>query len=145
MYLATTPWTGFSIIGDNIDKNVNPSFQRLHYSTQSLHYFHSYACLDRIDFSNLDDLSSFGVINVRKACLTSDSEMLQLKNNFYVLVSRYAIFYMYMYYCNLFHNRVLYNHAADLGIAKHAVKWHIPFQFSEEMSLPSKCVSFNHR
>lgn len=138
MYLATTPWTGFSIIGDNIDKNVNPSFQRLNYSTQSLHYFHSYACLDRIDFSNLDDLSPFGVINVKKACLTSDSEMLQLQSNFYVLVSRYGILL-----CVLLYNRVLYNHAADLGIAKHAVKWHIPFEFSEEMSLPSKCVSSN--
>ena len=94
-----TSWTGFKLIGDNIDKNVHPSFQRLNYHTvQSLHYFHAYACLDRIDFSNLDDLSPFGVIDVRKACLTSASEILQLKSNFYVLVSRYDGF-LYMYTC----------------------------------------------
>ena len=83
------PWTGFKIVGDNIDKTVNPSFQRLLYPVQSLHYFHSYACLDRIDFSNLDDSSPIGVINVRKACFASTSEILELKSNFCVLVSRY--------------------------------------------------------
>ena len=48
-------WCGFKIVGDNIDKNVHLRFQTLEASTKSLHYFHSYAVKDRIDFSHLSD------------------------------------------------------------------------------------------
>ena len=48
-------WNGFKLVGDNIDKNVRASYQRIGHTTQSLHYFHSYALLDRIDFSGLSD------------------------------------------------------------------------------------------
>ena len=33
-----TPWDGFKIVGDNIDKNIRPSFQRCNYQTKSFHY-----------------------------------------------------------------------------------------------------------
>ena len=56
-------WDGFKLIGDNIDKNVHRSFQRLNYTTQSLHYFHTYALLDRVDFSVLSDEPPKGEIN----------------------------------------------------------------------------------
>ena len=49
------PWCGFKIVGDNIDKNVRPSHQRLDRQTQSLHYFHSFAVRDRIDLSAYSD------------------------------------------------------------------------------------------
>ena len=48
-------WNGFKLIGDNIDKNIYQSFQRLNYGTKSLHYFHPFALLDRVDFSGLSD------------------------------------------------------------------------------------------
>ena len=41
-------WNGFKIVGDNVDKNVRPTFQR---SNQSLHHFHSYAVKDRVNLS----------------------------------------------------------------------------------------------
>lgn len=40
---------------NNVDKNVCPSLQRLDHHTQSLHYFHSFAVLDWVDFSSLSD------------------------------------------------------------------------------------------
>ena len=43
--------TGFKIVGDNIDKIVRPSNQRVDHQTRSYHYFHSFAVLDRIDLS----------------------------------------------------------------------------------------------
>ena len=46
-----TEWTGFKIVGDNIDKNIRPANQRIDRRTQSFHYFHSYAVLDRIDWT----------------------------------------------------------------------------------------------
>ena len=86
--------TGFKIIEDNINKNVHPSFQRLNYGSQSLHYFHSYACLDRVDFSNLSNLSPSGVINVRSSCFTSEHEIAQIKSNFKYWFQ--GMCYMYM-------------------------------------------------
>ena len=50
-----TPWCGFKIVSDNIDKNIQPSHQRLDRQTQSLHYFHSFAVRDRIDLSAYSD------------------------------------------------------------------------------------------
>lgn len=50
-----TPWCGFKIVGNNIDKNVRPSHQRIDHQTQSLHYFHSFAVRDRVDLSAYSD------------------------------------------------------------------------------------------
>lgn len=54
---------GYAIIGDNIDKNVRPLYQRQDQTTQSLHYFHSYAVKNRIDISEMSDkhLSSIDI------------------------------------------------------------------------------------
>jgi len=41
--------------GDNINKNIHPSYQHQNRATQSLHYFHSYAVLNRLDTSGLSD------------------------------------------------------------------------------------------
>ena len=47
---------GFKIVGDNVDKSFNPSFQRINRAKQS-HYFHAYVVLDRIDFCGLSEYS----------------------------------------------------------------------------------------
>ena len=39
-------------VGDNIDKNFTPSFQRLHHQTKSVRYFHAFAVEDHIDLSD---------------------------------------------------------------------------------------------
>ena len=41
-------WTGFKIVGDNIDKTVRPRHMRSDRQAESLHYFHSYAVKDRV-------------------------------------------------------------------------------------------------
>ena len=51
-------WCGFKIIGDNIDKNVKPRYYRNDKQVYSLHYYHSYAVKDRIDFSSSPDKSA---------------------------------------------------------------------------------------
>ncbi len=50
-------WHGFKFVGDNIDKNIHPRFQRHEKRGQSLHYFHGYAVRDRIDLSTLSDVT----------------------------------------------------------------------------------------
>ena len=43
----------FKLVGDNIDKNVKARYLRSDHGNSSLHYFHSFAVKDRIDFSHL--------------------------------------------------------------------------------------------
>ena len=50
---AVLKWKGFKIVGDNIDKNFRPFYQRMNSQTISLHFFHSVAVLDWVDFSGV--------------------------------------------------------------------------------------------
>lgn len=43
--------SSFRLCGDNIDKTIRRRFLRSDISNTSLHYFHSYAVLNRVDFS----------------------------------------------------------------------------------------------
>ena len=80
---------GFAIVGDNIDKNVRPSFQREDSKTQSLHYFHSYAVKNRVDISSLSDTPSSSMISPDKI-LPSAMDFQALIKDFQVLVSRFV-------------------------------------------------------
>ena len=48
----------YKLVGDNIDKSVRARYLRYDsgYGNRSLHYFHYYAVLNRIDFSDLPDV-----------------------------------------------------------------------------------------
>jgi L1 cell adhesion molecule like protein len=82
-----TSWKGFKLVGDNIDKNFRRTFQRVDYQTQSCHYFHLYALLDRVDLSHHSDLPGSGEISVRELIPSKEDE-LELKRIFVILVSR---------------------------------------------------------
>ena len=78
---------GFVIVGDNIDKNVRPSFQRGDFQTESWHCFHSYAVANHVDVIHLSN-------NTLSAIVTSDSvlptkdDLLEIYKDVEVLVSR---------------------------------------------------------
>ena len=80
-------WTGYVIVGDNVDKNVRRSFQRVDYQTQSLHYFNAYAVLNRVDFSGLPDEAPCTVVDPKSILPTSD-DVKVLEKDFQVLISR---------------------------------------------------------
>lgn len=48
MFLLT-----YAIVGDNLDKTINPRYMTFEHQRQSLHYFHSYAVLDRVNCGDL--------------------------------------------------------------------------------------------
>ena len=81
-------WNGFKLIGDNIDKNIYRSFQRLNYGTKPLHYFHSFALLDRADFSGLSDEPPKRDIDFNTVLPTSD-DIVHLRKSFVILITRY--------------------------------------------------------
>ena len=86
---STTTWKGFELVGDNIDNTVRPSFQRMERTTQSLHYFHVYAKLDRVDFSGLSDETPSITAIDPLSFLPSDEDLALVKRDMSNLISRY--------------------------------------------------------
>ena len=86
--------TGFGMVGDNVDQNVRPSFQRGDMQTESWHCFHSYAVVDRVDISHLSDEPPAAVVS-SDSVLPSSSDQVELYGEFEVLVLRYI-----HYLCN---------------------------------------------
>ena len=86
--LPLSTWKGFKLVGDNIDRNVRASYQRIGHTTQSLHYFHVYALLDRVDFSGLSDHFPPPSILDPKDLLPSDDDIALLKRDMSFLISR---------------------------------------------------------
>lgn len=85
-------WCGFKLVGDNLDKNVRPSFQRVDHQTKSFHHFHAIAVRDRTDLSALSNSVPAGQpIDMSKFLLSVDDVSL-LERDFEVLLSRFSPF-----------------------------------------------------
>ena len=83
-------WYGFMFVGDNIDKNVNPRFQRCGNRSQSLHYFHGYVLRDRVDLSTLSDVAPPFQKTDLSTFLPSKEDISSLNDELTVLISRYV-------------------------------------------------------
>lgn len=83
-------WSGFKIVGDNIDKTVHASFQRSDDDTaRSLHHFHMYAVKDRVDLSMLSDSPPPFPTKIDVECLLpSESDIDAITEEISVLLSR---------------------------------------------------------
>ena len=80
-------WYGFKAVGDNIDKNVRPSFSRLDKNTKSLHCFHHYAVLDRINLSSFSDVTPNTPVDANKL-LINHNDVAQLNSDAVIQISR---------------------------------------------------------
>lgn len=122
--------TLYNLCGDNLDKCIKQRYMRVGCKKpDSIHYFHSYAVADRVDFNHLCDqviptlqrdakqLASF--------LLPTLDDDAALCNNICVLMSRI-----------LYANMEFFQHSFD-GV----VDWHIKHEFFDEMSTCSKVVS----
>ncbi len=120
-------WSGFKIVGDNIDKTIRPRRQRFDNQTKSLHYFNIMAVQDRVDFSKFSDVNPEALrspaFNV-EALLPNEDDLRAIRGNFSVLVSR-----------------VLVQYIPALKHLEPAVQKHIKHQYYEEMSRYSEVVS----
>ena len=118
--------TTYKLVGDNIDKNIRPREMRSDYQTRSLHFFHSYALLDRVDMSGFSekmpevDMSHIDLKNLLPSSV--DAEVIQ--KNFAVLVSRTLAKYMPFFktFCR-------------------GMERHIPHEFAHETAQKSEVVS----
>ena len=84
---VSTDGYGYVVVIDNLDMNIRRSFQRINRSTESMHFCHAYAVLNRFDTSGLEDgppsaVPSYDVI------LPDLSDLKLILDDFKVLVSR---------------------------------------------------------
>lgn len=121
---------GYTLCGDNIDKNVKRRYQRSDKTTVSLHYFHMYAIKNRVDFSQLSDEakdSIGGIEDNSVQLMPSVSNDQTMRKNVAVLVSRVLVDHMDFFKL----------HFAD------EVCRHIKHKFHKEMSTKSSVVRKN--
>ena len=79
---------GYVIVGDNMDKNVRPSFQRIDHMTVSLHHFTAFASKDRVNMSGYQDMAGNSSLDVT-SLLPSEDDIAHVEKEFTVLISRY--------------------------------------------------------
>ena len=80
---------GYVLVIDNIDINVRWSYQQIDCSTESFHFCHVYAVLNRINTTVLSDAPSSGELSV-DSILPGQDDFKKITDDFTVLVSRYA-------------------------------------------------------
>ena len=84
---ATTDSYGYVDVIDNLDMNVRRSFQRIDRTTESYHFCHAYAVLNRVDTSELDDGPSSGILSC-DVVLPDAHDFQQIHDDFGILVKR---------------------------------------------------------
>ena len=119
----TSRATGFSIIGDNVDKNVKPRYMRSSgYRVKSLHYFHAFALQDRVDCDTTNRLKELTCLPddrvIAATLLPSTEDDRIMRKNLTMLVTRVLSKY-FSYFEKSFSDVVV---------------WHLKHQRYEEMS-----------
>ena len=122
---------GYKFVGDNLDFHVKARYMRTDgRQNQSLHFFHTFAILDRIDFSKFSfkfstTPPSDNPVQIVLKLLPSPQDDKALSKNVAILVSR-----------------ILATHVPFFKRAFHdVVTWHIHHEYYEEMSQKSDVVS----
>ena len=123
-----TKWSGFKLVGDNIDKTIKPRDMRLNKQATSLHYFNVYAVKDRIDFSHLSSNATiiFPDDITYDPFYPSSEDDNGLIHNFETLVTR-----------------ILVQYVPGLQLISSKVNCHIEHKYSKQMSQKSKVVRLN--
>ena len=122
---------GYKVVGDNIDKGMKARYMRYDaHCNKSIHYFHSFAVLNRVDFSSLPDEHPNTCLNhpykVALSLLPSADDDRALRKLFVVHISR-----------------ILFTHVPYFRLSFDGViEWHIKHKYYEEMTSKSEVVSF---
>ena len=84
---ATSKWSGFKVVIDNIDMHIKPRHQTFERQARSIHYVNAYATLDRIDLSDYSTQTTGGEVSIASLLPTS-SDRESVLDNFAVLAGR---------------------------------------------------------
>ena len=125
--VESRPVQRYILTGDNIDKSVSPRYMTVDHQTKSLHYFHAYASLNRIDLTGVSEEmpTSRLLRNLEtSAFLPSVSDCQALRDNYVVLFSR-----------------VICETLTAFSSFRECVPKHIAHKYSVEMAKKSVTVS----
>ena len=126
---TTSSWHGFTLVGDNLDMNVERRHIRIDRQKHSLHYFQAYAVRDRVDLSSISDnppnYTQIRVDDVVQKLKPTEAETESLINDCVVLMARTMCEYVLFFKDNF----------------SDAVEKHIPHEHIKEMSMKSEIVS----
>ena len=95
--VTTPPLTSLApnyiLVGDNWDKNVRPRHMTMEHQTSSLHLFHAYAVLDRVDCTSLPDTAPTANLEELSplSFLPSVEDCTQLRDDYITLVARTVV------------------------------------------------------
>ena len=91
--LLTPTQCTYIVVGDNLDKTISPRYMRSDHQRQSIHYFHMYAALDRINAVDLPTDHPLGDISITplSAFLPSPADCKELRANYAVLLGRIVV------------------------------------------------------
>lgn len=90
MQVNDSNWYGYKFVGDNVDKNVKPTFQRYENRGQSLHHFHGYAVRDRVNLLTLSDVTPSPQTPDPSVFLPSQQDLSSLNDELTVIISRWV-------------------------------------------------------
>ena len=134
-YPLITRHRGYRLCGDNIDKSIHRRHLRFDKQNLSLHYFHTYAVENRIDFSDLSDESKEGLYgnlsdkhSMAVSLLPTTQDDLIMGDNISKMVPRVLVTHLKFFKLSF----------DDL------IEWHITHKYYSEMSTRSCVVSFNY-
>ena len=83
-------------MGDNLDKNVRPSFERQELKAQSMHYFHGCALRDRINLHDLSDVTP-RTLPEPSQILPAPPDLSSLNDEIIVIISRLVLSFSISY------------------------------------------------
>lgn len=117
----------YSVVGDNLDRSIDPRFMTANLQRKSFHFFHSYALLDRVNCSHLAWDKPLGDVGQLPptAFLSSAEECAKLRSNYAILVARVMVEKMEFFKKHF----------------KNVVPSHILHQYSDLMKMRSSVVS----
>ena len=83
----------YVIVGDNLDKTISPRYMRSDHQRQSIHYFHMYAALDRVNALDLSADHPVGDISTTPLTefLPSPADCKVLRENYAILLGRVVV------------------------------------------------------
>ncbi len=118
----------YVIVGDNLDKTINPLFMTCDTQHQSIHFFHQYAVLDRVDCSQVPDDHPVGDLSSLPlfSFLPSPEDSKCLRDNYATLLGRMVV-----------------EKIPCFAAFKDCVAPHLPHAHSVEMKRKSDLVSAN--
>ena len=137
-------WFGYKFVGDNVDKNVKPSYQRQELQGQSLYHFHGYAVRDRVDLSGLsDEAPPFSTPDATQF-LPTTKDISSLKEELHILVARYVaviIILMILIKICFQYCRILIAYEVGHFKDQKLIPQHIKSRYNKEMASKSEVVS----